>query len=657
MNDAIAPTVTGMTPGSATDVPIYAPISAAFSEPLDRLTVNNSTIWLDASGAPLSGALHISLDNQMVGFAPALLLQPLTSYTLHLEQTLADLAGNTLGLGQTATFATAATLDPGPLNLMSQTFNSNGSRGLAMSPDGSLLAVSNRYQNSVSLLEPATMQPLKVSIPVSAGPRGLAFNSDGSRLYVVTNPGNTLVEINVNTGQVLRTIPNVLANEEVVVSPDGSRAYATGFTNNVFQQIDLVTDQITTPLGVVDKPGRPTYAPNGALYLATNNTLWRQNGDDTWTAISTNSGYTLDVAFSADGRYAFMAETGRDALLVVDLLQDAVLVEIPLGDEPRQMAQSADHRFLFVSNKTSATIQVVDTLTLAIVQQISLPGSQMMAVAWDGAGQRLFVTDTTTNLVRGFTLNYVAPPPVIRDDSSYELQYNEWAGVVDANALGGGYRAVSTASQWISYKSPAATEFSLVTYVGPDQGKAYIKVDNVTISTLDLYAPTPQYQAVFTFTNLTNAPHNIVVTAAGQQNPESAGMEVRVDGFIVNGQTIDDKALSLNYQGWSSLSGAWATNGAARLTTAAGNSATFTVNGDAFIWRTATCPTCGQAEISVDGNVLTMVDLYSPAWQVQYGQLIAGLGSGAHQITITVLSTKNPASSGTLIMLDGYSYP
>ncbi|GAB4147027.1 MAG: hypothetical protein Fur0021_05590 [Candidatus Promineifilaceae bacterium] len=657
MNDIIAPTVTGITPGNAANLPVYAPISAVFSEPLDRLTINASNIWLDASGAPQDGALHISPDNQTVQFAPALLLQPLTSYTLHLEHTLADLAGNTLGLAQTATFTTAATLDPGPLNLMSQTFNSNGSRGLAMSPDGSLLAVANRLQNSVSLLEPNTMQPIRVAIPVSAGPRGLAFNSDGSRLYVVTNPGNTLVEIDVSAGQVIRTIANVLANEEVVISPDGSRAYATGFNNNVFQQIDLATGAITAPLGAVDKPGRPAYAPDGTLYLATNNTLWRQNGDGSWTAINTNSSYTIDVAFSADSRYAFLAQTWRDALLVVDLWQDAPLVEVPLGDEPRQMAQSADGRFLFVSNKTSATVQIVDTMTLAVVREASLPGSQMLSVAWDEAGQRLFVTDTTNNVVRGFSLNHVAPPPVIRNDSSYELQFNQWAGVVDANALGGGYRATSAASQWISYKSPATTEFNLITYMGPDQGKAYIKVDGVTISTLDLYAPTPQYQAVFTFANLTNAPHNIMVTAAGQQNPASTGTEVRVDGFVVNGQTVDDNALSLNYQGWSSLSGAWATNGAARLATTPGNSATFTVNGDAFIWRTATCPTCGQAEIQVDGNVLTMVDLYSPAWQVQYGQLISGLGSGSHQITITILSTKNPASGGTLVILDGYSHP
>ena len=665
MNDAIAPTVTEITPGNATSVPVYAPISAAFSEPLDRLTVNAGNIWLDGNGAPQNGTLHISGDNgfaQTVQFAPALLLQPLTSYTLHLEHTLADLAGNTLGLSQTSTFTTAATLDPGPLNLMSQTFSSNGSRGLALSPDGALLAVSNRFQNTVSLLHPDTMQPLRVAISVGTGPRGLAFNSDGSRLYVVTNPGNTLVEINVSTGQIIRTIANVLANEEVVISPDGSYAYTTGFNNGAFQQIDLVTGAVAAPLGAVTKPGRPAYAPDGTLYLATNNTLWRQNGDGSWTAMNTNSAYTLDVAFSADSRYAFMAETGRDSLLVVDLLQDAVLVEIPLGDEPRQVAQSADHRFLFVSNKASATIQIVDTMTLAVVRQVSLPGSQMMAVAWDEAGQRLFVTDVTNNLVRGFSLNYVAPPPVTRDDSSYELLYNQWQGVSDANALGGGYRAASAASQWVSYKSPATTEFNLITYLGPDQGKAYIKVDGATISTLDLYAPTPQYQAVFTFTNLTDAPHNIVVTAAGQQNPESAGTEVRVDGFTVNGQTIDDTSLSLNYHGWSSLSGAWATNGAARMATTPGNSVTFTVQGDAFIWRTATCPTCGQAEIQVDGNVLTMVDLYSPAWQVQYGQLVSGLGSGGsgateHQITITILSTKNPASGGTLVILDGYIYP
>ena len=657
MNDITPPTITDLTPDNATEVPVYVPIGASFSEAMDRLSINESSVWLANAGTPLNGTLTISLDNQHVNFTPAALLDPGVTHTLYAENTLTDLAGNPLGQGQSSSFTTAATLDPGPLYQMSATFSSNGSRGLAVSPDGSLLAVANRFQNSVSLLDPVTMQSLRVAINVSDGPRGLSFNSDGSRLYVVTNPGNTLVEINVATGQVLRAIPNVLANEEVTISSDNAYAYTTGFNNSAFNVINLATQQVTSPLGAVDRPGRPAYAPDGTLYLPTNNTLWRQNSNGSWMPIPTNSSYVVDVAFSADGRYAFLAETWRDALQVLDLTQDHVLTEVPLGDEPRQMAQSGDHRYLFVTNKTSATIQIVDTLTLEIVRETELPNSQMTAVAWDDLGQRLYVSDIVSNAVYGFSLNTATPPPTILDNTSYGVQYGHWTGVSDANATGGGYRATSTAGEWITYKTPAVTEFSLITYVGPDQGYLNVKVDNVLISTVDLYAPTPEYHKVFTFSQLNLAQHTIALVAVGANNPASSGMEVRIDGLIVNGQTINDTNLGITYQSWSGLSAAWASNNATHLASTPGSSITFAVEGDAFIWRTAHCPSCGQVEVTVDGNVFATIDLYHPSWQIQYGQLINGLGSGSHQVTLTILSSKNPASSGMLVLMDGYSHP
>ncbi|MCB8953130.1 MAG: Ig-like domain-containing protein [Ardenticatenales bacterium] len=656
-NDHTPPTRTGVVPpANAIDIPVYAPIRASFSEALDRISVNNSTVWLEANDTAIDGNLALSLDNRTASFAPGTLMQTGTLHTLHLDQSLADLAGNPLGVDQDTTFVTAATHDPGTLSQLDTPFSSNGSRGLAISPDGSLLAVSNRFQNSISLLDPQTMQPVMDSIATgSSGPRGLAFNSDGSRLYVVHNSGNTLVEIDVAGGQVLRTIANVAGNEEVVISPDGLTAYTSGYNSHIFNEIDLTTGQVTTPLGLVSRAGRPAYAPNGTLYLTTNDTLWRQNSDGTWTAIPTGSSYTIDVGFSADSHYAFLAETWRDALMVVDLTTDTVLLEIPLDDEPRQIAQSADYRYLFVTNKSAGTIQVVDTLTLAIVEEATLADSQMMAAAWDSTHARLFVSDVNTNQIIGFEIDYVAPPPNIYDDSSYNIQYGDWYGGNDANAYGGGYRASQTANEWLVYKTGVTNAFSLLTYRGPNQGKAYVMVDGAVVGALDLYAAAPAYETE-TFSDLSMAQHTIVIIAAGQKNPSSSGYEARVDGFVVNGQTIDDSSLSVIVKGWSGLSAPWASNGGLRMSTSPGSTATFVVNGDSFTWTTVHCPMCGKAKISVDGVDVSTRDLYNAAWQVQQQEAFTGLGPGSHTVTITILSSKNPASSGTLVIVDSITY-
>ncbi len=657
-NDVTPPTVTDVTPlAGAIDVPVYAPISASFSEAIDRISVNDGTVWLEANDAPVSIVRQMSTDNRQVSLVPSALLQPAAVHTLHLDAAVADLAGNALGAAQDVLFSTAITVDPGTLHPLETTFASNGSRGVAVSPDGSLLAVSNRFQNSVSLLDPDTMQPVMDNIATgSSGPRGLAFNSDGSRLYVVASPGNTLVEIDIASGQIVRTISNVLGNEEVVISPDDAFAYTTGYNSGAFNQIDLLTGQVTTPLGSVYRAGRPAFAPNGLLYLTTDDALWRRNSDGTWTEIPTGSSYTIDVGFSADSRYAFLAETWRDALMVVDLTQDKVVTEIALGDEPRQMVQSPDYRHLLISNKASATIQIVDTLTLETVELTAVSGTQLMAAAWDEAGQRLFVSDNTNNLILGFWLEYVAPPPVVYDDNSYDMQYGGWYGGVDVNAYGGGYRAAQSANEWLVYTTSPVTGFSLLTYRGPDQGKAHVMVDGSVVATLDLYAATPAYHTE-AFSGFNPAAHTVVVVAAGTKNPSSSGVEVRVDGFVDAGQTIDDSSLSVLMKGWSGMSAPWATNGNLRLSTGPGNKVTFTTSGSSFTWTTVRCPMCGQAKITVDGADVATIDLYSAAWQVQQSEEITGLMAGSHTVTITILSTKNPNSTGTLVIMDSVSYP
>jgi hypothetical protein len=73
-------------------------------------------------------------------------------------------------------------------------------------------------------------------------------------------------------------------------------------------------------------------------------------------------------------------------------------------------------------------------------------------------------------------------------------------------------------------------------------------------------------------------------------------------------------------------------------------------------WVSTTGPDRGMASVSVDGGPAQTVDLYSatpqPAtlvWQA------SNLGTAnGHTIKVTVLSTRNPASSGNKVDIDAY---
>ncbi len=249
----------------------------------------------------------------------------------------------------------------------------------------------------------------------------------------------------------------------------------------------------------------------------------------------------------------------------------------------------------------------------------------------------------------GILLDAPTPPQTI-DDTDYSVQYAGWAGVIDAAAYGGGYHSASAANEWLAYTTPATTAIDLITYRGPDQGRAWILVDGSYQGTLDLYAPSPTYQVVETFAGLGNTPHSIVIIPNGQHNPASSGTAVRVDGFVVNSAPIDDNAPDLIYKGWVGVSAQPFFGGSARVATAANNTLTFTFSGSQFTWLTARCPTCGTAQVIVDGVLVATVVLYNAAWQFQVEEVVDGFSPGGHMAQIKV-------NGGGLVAFDGYTLP
>jgi CSLREA domain-containing protein len=244
------------------------------------------------------------------------------------------------------------------------------------------------------------------------------------------------------------------------------------------------------------------------------------------------------------------------------------------------------------------------------------------------------------------------------DSTSYTVRYDGWAGVIDAAASGGGYRAASAAGQTVSLtktRANATSSVSIITYKGPDQGKVAVTIDGASAVTKDLYAATPAFRTVITFSVASANKHSISIKVLGTRNAASTGTEFRFDGAKFAGTVFDDTNTSARYGGWSTAVDANAAGGSYRSASVVAT-ASFDTVGPVFTLITARGPAYGMVRVTIDGVTRANLDLYRPDQKWLARQTFTNLGSGVHHVVIKVLGTKNASASGTAVVFDAITF-
>jgi YVTN family beta-propeller protein len=98
------------------------------------------------------------------------------------------------------------------------------------------------------------------------------------------------------------------------------------------------------------------------------------------------------IAVDAAGTFAVVAESGSDAVGIVDLVDRAVVATIPVGDEPTAVALSADGTAAYVPNYCSDTLSVIDVAGRSVVATIPV-GDGPVDVALSPDGRRAYVSN------------------------------------------------------------------------------------------------------------------------------------------------------------------------------------------------------------------------------------------------------------------------
>jgi YVTN family beta-propeller protein/VCBS repeat-containing protein len=215
-------------------------------------------------------------------------------------------------------------------NAIVRTVATNGGQcnGIAVSPNGQQVYVTNTANNTVSVIKVNTGVPKVIAtIKVGSTPAGVAVSPDGKRVYVANWSSNSVSVIATATYAVVATIavgPNPFG---VAVSPDSSRAYVSNFGSNNVSVISTVgTPAVVSTVAVGAQPYGISISPDGSL-------LYAANGNDTVSVINTKTNtvvrtVTVDsapktnthgIAVSPDGRQIYVADKSDSAVRVLSI--------------------------------------------------------------------------------------------------------------------------------------------------------------------------------------------------------------------------------------------------------------------------------------------------------------------------------------------------
>lgn len=243
--------------------------------------------------------------------------------------------------------------------------------GLIFSADGRRIFLSN-VNGSIKVFQVDTNGVVAPShslpLPHAGAPRrkeeiptGLALSGDGKRLYVCGNLSNQLLELDADSGRVLRRFRVGVAPFDVVLT--GGRAYVSNWGGRRPHRGDLTgpagrgTTVRVDPVRHIANEGSVT-----VLNLADN-----ASTNEPMAEVITGL-HASALALSPDQRWVVCANAGADNLSVIDTRTDRVAETIWVkakpndlfGASPNALAFAPDGRTLYVANGTQNAIAVVD---------------------------------------------------------------------------------------------------------------------------------------------------------------------------------------------------------------------------------------------------------------------------------------------------------
>lgn len=252
-------------------------------------------------------------------------------------------------------------------------------QGIAASPDGRRVYAANGA-SGIRVLDAAKLTVVD-TFPVNAGggtqpnPLGLAISPDGKLLYVSDNhDGGAVTVLDSVSGNVVASlVPGAGATPlGVAPSPDGTRAYIAVAGPNELVVFDPYTNSVVDTIAVGSRPSGVAVTPNGVKVYVTNELGNSVSVYDTaLEQITTKTAGTAPtgIAISPDGSRVHVVNKGSNTVSIMSAASDQIIGTITVGSGPVGIAIGPDGKRAYVTNSAGASVsELGGPLTLTITK-------------------------------------------------------------------------------------------------------------------------------------------------------------------------------------------------------------------------------------------------------------------------------------------------
>jgi YVTN family beta-propeller protein len=217
----------------------------------------------------------------------------------------------------------------------------DGADAIAISPDGSHAYVTNRNDESVSVIDLATQAVTATIEEVAENATGIAVTPDGTRAYVTDWENDEVQVIDLSTNTLGPRIPVGSEPSAIAMTPDGTRAYVTDEGSDDVLRITLATNAVGSPIEVEDGPEAIAITPDSkrAYVLSFFNpvTAVDLDTDTPIGPIEVEEEFLEGIAILPDGSRAYVT-AGDNELHPIDIPADTLGTTFPTVPNPGPIA-------------------------------------------------------------------------------------------------------------------------------------------------------------------------------------------------------------------------------------------------------------------------------------------------------------------------------